>query len=66
MHAHWENKRGRSPGMASGRIDRLYTIARRHGTIGGKVVGAGGGGFLLLYSSQAGRHPGGDARGAGI
>jgi D-glycero-alpha-D-manno-heptose-7-phosphate kinase len=52
MHAHWENKRGRSPGMANGRIDRLYTIARRHGTIGGKVVGAGGGGFLLLYSSR--------------
>jgi D-glycero-alpha-D-manno-heptose-7-phosphate kinase len=52
MHAHWENKRSRSPGMANGRIDRLYTIARRNGTIGGKLVGAGGGGFLLLYSSR--------------
>lgn len=52
MHAHWENKRKRSPGMANGRIDRLYTMARRNGTIGGKLVGAGGGGFLLLYSAR--------------
>lgn len=52
MHAHWENKRRRSPGMANGRIDRLYTVARRNGAIGGKLVGAGGGGFLLLYCTR--------------
>ena len=50
MHEHWENKRMRSPGMANERIDRLYSIARSSGAVGGKLVGAGGGGFLLVYS----------------
>src|SRR5271165_2338379 len=49
MHEHWENKRRRSPGMTDESIDRLYTLARRSGAIGGKLVGAGGGGFLLVY-----------------
>jgi D-glycero-alpha-D-manno-heptose-7-phosphate kinase len=49
MHEHWENKRKRSPGMVNERIDTLYTLARRAGAIGGKLVGAGGGGFLLVY-----------------
>jgi D-glycero-alpha-D-manno-heptose-7-phosphate kinase len=52
MHEHWEHKRRRSPGMTSEHIDRLYTQARRNGTIGGKLVGAGGGGFLLLYTCK--------------
>jgi D-glycero-alpha-D-manno-heptose-7-phosphate kinase len=52
MHEHWENKRSRSPGMTSERIDMLYTLARRSGVIGGKLVGAGGGGFLLVYASN--------------
>lgn len=50
MHEHWLNKRKRSPGMATERIDELYTLARRSGVIGGKLVGAGGGGFLLVYA----------------
>jgi D-glycero-alpha-D-manno-heptose-7-phosphate kinase len=50
MHEHWLNKRQRSPGMASPRIDELYTLARRSGVVGGKLVGAGGGGFLLFYA----------------
>ncbi len=50
MHEHWENKRRRSPGMADERIDSLYSRAREAGAIGGKLVGAGGGGFLLVYS----------------
>jgi D-glycero-alpha-D-manno-heptose-7-phosphate kinase len=49
MHEHWEHKRNRSPGMANEHIDRLYMLARRSGVIGGKLVGAGGGGFLLVY-----------------
>jgi len=49
MHEHWLGKRVRSPGMASRRVDELYTLARRSGAIGGKLVGAGGGGFLLVY-----------------
>jgi D-glycero-alpha-D-manno-heptose-7-phosphate kinase len=50
MHEHWLNKRERSPGMANEHIDNLYTLARRSGVIGGKLVGAGGGGFLLVYA----------------
>jgi D-glycero-alpha-D-manno-heptose-7-phosphate kinase len=50
MHEHWLNKRRRSPGMATDRIDELYTLARRSGVVGGKLVGAGGGGFLLVYA----------------
>lgn len=52
MHEHWENKRRRSPGMATERIDELYTLARRSGVVGGKLVGAGGGGFLLVYARR--------------
>jgi D-glycero-alpha-D-manno-heptose-7-phosphate kinase len=52
MHEHWENKRLRSPGMTSERIDTLYTLARRSGAIGGKLVGAGGGGFLVVYARR--------------
>ena len=52
MHEHWENKRRRSPGMTGERIDTLYTLARRSGCLGGKLVGAGGGGFLLVYAQR--------------
>ncbi len=52
MHEHWEHKRRRSSGMTNERIDRLYTLARRSGVLGGKLVGAGGGGFLLVYASR--------------
>ena len=54
MHEHWENKRKRSRGMSTERIDTLYTLARRSGAIGGKLVGAGGGGFLLVYATRPG------------
>jgi D-glycero-alpha-D-manno-heptose-7-phosphate kinase len=53
MHEHWEHKRQRSPGMTDEHIDRLYTLARRSGALGGKLVGAGGGGFLLVYAPRA-------------
>jgi D-glycero-alpha-D-manno-heptose-7-phosphate kinase len=52
MHEHWLNKRARSNGMATERVDELYTLARRSGAIGGKLVGAGGGGFLLIYAKN--------------
>jgi D-glycero-alpha-D-manno-heptose-7-phosphate kinase len=52
MHEHWQHKRGRSPGMTDERIDKLYAHARRSGAIGGKLVGAGGGGFLLVYTQR--------------
>lgn len=52
MHEHWETKRRRLPGIANERIDDLYTLARRSGALGGKLVGAGGGGFLLVYAQR--------------
>ncbi len=52
MHEHWLNKKARSAGMSTARADDLYEIARANGAIGGKLVGAGGGGFLLLYSED--------------
>jgi D-glycero-alpha-D-manno-heptose-7-phosphate kinase len=52
MHEHWEHKRRRSPGMTDEHIDGLYKIARRSGVIGGKLVGAGGGGFLLVFAPR--------------
>lgn len=55
MHEHWLNKKRRSSGMSTGRADELYEIALRSGAVGGKLVGAGGGGFLLLYTEEPGR-----------
>lgn len=52
MHDHWENKRQRSRGMSNERIDSLYKTALANGAIGGKLVGAGGGGFLLIFSQE--------------
>lgn len=52
MHTHWEHKRARSSGMSNPQIDEWYELGRRNGAIGGKLVGAGGGGFLLFYSED--------------
>jgi D-glycero-alpha-D-manno-heptose-7-phosphate kinase len=50
MHLHWLHKRNRSLGIADRHIDYLYDLARDSGVIGGKLVGAGGGGFLLVFT----------------
>jgi D-glycero-alpha-D-manno-heptose-7-phosphate kinase len=55
MHEHWEHKRRRSGGMSNPEIDDWYERARRNGAVGGKLVGAGGGGFLLLYANDRSR-----------
>jgi len=52
MHIHWEHKKARSPGMSNTRIDDYYELARRNGALGGKLIGAGGGGFLMFYSEE--------------
>lgn len=53
MHEHWLRKRGRSAGMSNDRIDALYECARtRGGATGGKLVGAGGSGFLLFHTED--------------
>lgn len=52
MHEHWENKKKRSGGMTNPEIDGWYDIALKNGAIGGKVVGAGGGGFLMFMAND--------------
>ena len=55
MHEHWEHKKRRSSGMSMAQIDEWYELGRRNGAIGGKLVGAGGGGFLLFYAEDRNR-----------
>lgn len=55
MHEHWENKKRRSGGMSNPQIDEWYEIAMKNGAVGGKLVGAGGGGFLMFYASDRNR-----------
>jgi D-glycero-alpha-D-manno-heptose-7-phosphate kinase len=50
MHEHWEHKKSRSTGMSSEYIDQIYERAITAGALGGKLVGAGGGGFLMFYA----------------
>jgi D-glycero-alpha-D-manno-heptose-7-phosphate kinase len=45
----WQHKRRMSPRISSPELDELYATARREGAIGGKITGAGGGGYMLLY-----------------
>ncbi len=49
LHRGWEYKKQLASGISNERIDALYLAARRAGALGGKISGAGGGGFLLLY-----------------
>lgn len=55
MNEHWEYKRTRSNGMTSNQIDNAYSMALKNGAIGGKLVGAGGGGFLMFYCNDPDR-----------
>jgi D-glycero-alpha-D-manno-heptose-7-phosphate kinase len=55
MHEHWLHKKKRSALMSNPDIDRWYELARANGAIGGKVLGAGGGGFLLFYTEEKAR-----------
>jgi D-glycero-alpha-D-manno-heptose-7-phosphate kinase len=52
MHEHWLHKKKRSPLMSNADIDQWYELALANGAIGGKVIGAGGGGFLLFYTEE--------------
>jgi D-glycero-alpha-D-manno-heptose-7-phosphate kinase len=52
MHEHWENKKKRSGGMSNPQIDTWYNAAMQNGAVGGKLVGAGGGGFLMFYAAD--------------
>ena len=50
MNTHWEHKKNRSQVMSNSRIDHLYNVAMENGAVGGKLIGAGAGGFLLFYA----------------
>jgi D-glycero-alpha-D-manno-heptose-7-phosphate kinase len=52
MHEHWEHKKKRSSAMSNPNIDRWYELGRENGALGGKLVGAGAGGFLLFYTRE--------------
>jgi D-glycero-alpha-D-manno-heptose-7-phosphate kinase len=49
LHESWRLKKSLAGSISNGAINDLYELARRNGAIGGKITGAGGGGFLLLY-----------------
>jgi D-glycero-alpha-D-manno-heptose-7-phosphate kinase len=55
MHEHWEYKKHRSERMTNPQIDEWYSLARKNGAVGGKLVGAGGGGFLMFYAADRNR-----------
>ncbi len=48
----WQEKRRLAPNLSNGAIDGYYALARKHGALAGKITGAGGGGFLLLYCPE--------------
>jgi D-glycero-alpha-D-manno-heptose-7-phosphate kinase len=52
LDLHWSTKRKLSEQVTNDRIDQLYEIAKRNGAIGGKIMGAGGGGFFMFYSEN--------------
>jgi D-glycero-alpha-D-manno-heptose-7-phosphate kinase len=52
MDKHWQQKKKRSDEMSNSRIDELYATAMRNGALGGKLIGAGGGGFLMFYTEN--------------
>ena len=52
MNVHWEHKKQRSGGMSNEEIDDWYELARANGALGGKLIGAGGGGFLMFYAED--------------
>lgn len=55
MDVHWQRKKERSGGMSNPRINAWYDFALEHGALGGKLIGAGGGGFLMFYTEHSAR-----------
>jgi D-glycero-alpha-D-manno-heptose-7-phosphate kinase len=52
MDEHWQRKKARSAGMSNPKINEWYDLAKNHGALGGKLIGAGGGGFLMFYAEE--------------
>ena len=52
MDVHWQNKKKRSNNMSNSKINEWYDLAIQNGAVGGKLIGAGGGGFLMFYAED--------------
>jgi D-glycero-alpha-D-manno-heptose-7-phosphate kinase len=52
LDVHWQSKKRLSEGISNPQIDAWYELAKQNGAIGGKISGAGGGGFLMLYCEE--------------
>lgn len=57
LDEHWQNKKKRSSKISNPKIDGWYDLARMNGATGGKIVGAGGGGFLMVYCPGSAKAP---------
>lgn len=55
MDVHWQRKKQRSSGMSNPQINQWYDLAMANGALGGKLIGAGGGGFLMFYAEDKAR-----------
>jgi D-glycero-alpha-D-manno-heptose-7-phosphate kinase len=55
MNSQWQQKKARSSGMSNSEIDRAYQLGLNNGALGGKLIGAGGGGFLMFYAEDKSR-----------
>ena len=55
MDIHWQRKKERSGGMSNPKINEWYDLAMASGALGGKLIGAGGGGFLMFYAQEKNR-----------
>jgi D-glycero-alpha-D-manno-heptose-7-phosphate kinase len=52
MNVHWQHKKKRSSKMSNPQIDEWYELGCKNGALGGKMIGAGGGGFLMFYAED--------------
>jgi len=55
LNLQWEYKKNRSTGMTNSQIDQWHKLALANGALGGKLIGAGGGGFLMFYAKEKAR-----------
>ena len=55
MDVHWQRKKERSGGMSNPKINEWYDLAMASGALGGKLIGAGGGGFLMFFAEEKNR-----------
>jgi len=55
LDVHWQRKKQRSGGMSNPKINEWYDLAMAGGALGGKLIGAGGGGFLMFYADDKAR-----------